>query len=42
MNRKIAEKAGIRKVVQTNIPGIGDEGPSKGYIGFKVDSVTIG
>jgi tetratricopeptide (TPR) repeat protein len=41
VNRKIAEKAGIRKVVQTNIPGIGDEGPSKGYIGF-ADSVTIG
>jgi tetratricopeptide (TPR) repeat protein len=41
LNRRIAEKAGIRKVVQTNISGIGDQGPSKGYIGF-ADSVTIG
>ena len=41
LNRKIAEKARVRRVVQTNIPGIGDQGASTGYIAY-ADSVTIG
>ena len=41
LNRKIAEKAGIKKLVQTHIRGIGDRGPAGGYIGY-ADSIQIG
>jgi tetratricopeptide (TPR) repeat protein len=41
VGRKIAEKAGIKRVVQTNIRGIGDKGDASGYVGF-ADSVRIG
>lgn len=41
VNRKIAEKAGIKPVVETKIAGIGDKGSASGYIGF-ADSVRIG
>jgi tetratricopeptide (TPR) repeat protein len=41
VNGKIAEKAGIKRVVQTDIRGIGDKGSASGYVGF-ADSVRIG
>jgi hypothetical protein len=41
VNGKVAEKAGIKRVVQTDIKGIGDKGSASGYVGF-ADSVRIG
>jgi tetratricopeptide (TPR) repeat protein len=41
VDRKVAEKAGIQRIVQTDIRGIGDKGDANGYIGF-ADSVRIG
>jgi tetratricopeptide (TPR) repeat protein len=41
INRKIAEKAGIKRVVQTDVGGIGDKGPASGYVGY-ADSIAIG
>lgn len=41
VNGKFAEKAGIKRVVQTDIKGIGDKGSASGYVGF-ADSVRIG
>jgi tetratricopeptide (TPR) repeat protein len=41
VNRKLAEKAGIKPLVQTNIKGIGDKGAAAGYVGY-ADSVKIG
>jgi predicted aspartyl protease len=41
VDRKIAEKAGIQEVRQTTIGGIGDRGPSGGYIA-RASSIQIG
>ena len=41
VDRKVAEKAGIRKVFQTTIGGIGDKGDAHGYVGY-ADSINIG
>jgi tetratricopeptide (TPR) repeat protein len=41
INSKLAEKAGIRQIVQREIKGIGDKGPAGGYVGY-ADSITIG
>lgn len=41
VDRRIAEKAGIRRVVETKIGGIGDKGDANGYIGY-ADSIQIG
>jgi tetratricopeptide (TPR) repeat protein len=41
IDRKIAEKAGIKQIVQTSIRGVGDQGPAPGYIGT-ADSIQIG
>lgn len=41
VDRKVAEKAGVRKIVQTHIGGIGDKGDVSGYIGY-VESIKIG
>lgn len=41
VDRKVAEKAGIKQIVQTSIGGIGDQGPMPGYIGT-ADSIQIG
>jgi hypothetical protein len=34
VNGKVAEKAGIKRVVQTDIKGIGDKGSASGFVGF--------
>jgi tetratricopeptide (TPR) repeat protein len=41
VDRKIAEKAGIKRVVETSIGGIGDQGNAAGYTGY-ADSIKIG
>jgi len=41
VNRKVAEKAGIKPLIQTEIKGIGDKGGAGGYIGY-ADSIKIG
>jgi tetratricopeptide (TPR) repeat protein len=41
VNRKIAEKAGIKPVADVNLKGIGDRGAAAGYIGY-ADSIKIG
>jgi len=41
INRRVAEKAGIKPVVRTEINGIGDKGGSSAYIGI-ADSIKIG
>ena len=41
INKRAAEKAGIKPVVQTKIRGIGDKGPMGGYVGY-ADSIKIG
>lgn len=41
VNRKIAEKAGIQRVLEHRVRGIGDKGPASGYIGY-ADSIKIG
>jgi len=41
INRKAAEKAGIKPVVGTKIQGIGDKGPVGGYVGY-ADSIKVG
>lgn len=41
VHRKIAEQAGIKPLVQTDLKGIGDKGAAAGYIGY-ADSVKIG
>jgi tetratricopeptide (TPR) repeat protein len=41
IDRKIAEKAEIKPVAQTDVKGIGDKGGSGGYIGY-ADSIKIG
>lgn len=41
LDRKIAEKAGLKKIVKTDILGIGDRGPVEGYVA-QADSIRIG
>jgi tetratricopeptide (TPR) repeat protein len=41
IDRKIAEKAEIKPVAQTDVKGIGDKGGASGYIGY-ADSIKIG
>jgi tetratricopeptide (TPR) repeat protein len=41
INSKIAEKAGVKQIVEHEVKGIGSKGPAGGYIGY-ADSVTIG
>jgi tetratricopeptide (TPR) repeat protein len=41
VDRKIAEKAGIQRVLEQKVRGIGDKGPASGYIGY-ADSIKIG
>jgi Flp pilus assembly protein TadD len=41
INSKIAEKAGVKPIVEHDVKGIGSQGPAGGYIGY-ADSVTIG
>jgi predicted aspartyl protease len=41
LDRKVAEKAGIKRIVEATIGGIGDKADSSGYIGL-ADTVQIG
>ena len=41
INSKIAEKAGVQRIVEHDVKGIGSKGPAGGYVGY-ADSVTIG
>jgi len=41
IDRKVAEKAGIQRIVKGNVSGIGDKGAAAGYFG-RADSVKIG
>ncbi|HEV2194311.1 MAG TPA: aspartyl protease family protein [Candidatus Acidoferrum sp.] len=41
VSRKIAEKAGIKQIAETDVHGIGDKGTVKSFIGT-ADSITIG
>ena len=41
VSRKIAEKAGIKPIAETDVHGIGDKGTVKSFIG-RADSITIG
>ncbi|HEY6328863.1 MAG TPA: aspartyl protease family protein [Blastocatellia bacterium] len=40
VNRKIAEKAGVKRIADIGLGGIGDKGEAQGYIGY-VDSITV-
>jgi tetratricopeptide (TPR) repeat protein len=41
VNNKIAERAGVQRVVEQNVKGIGDAGGADGYVGY-VDAIQIG
>lgn len=41
INRKMAERAGVKPLVQTKMEGIGDKGPMSGYVGY-ADSIKVG
>ncbi len=41
IDKKIADKAGVKRIVEQNATGIGDKGPAAGYIGF-ADSIRVG
>ncbi|HEY6331622.1 MAG TPA: retropepsin-like aspartic protease [Blastocatellia bacterium] len=41
LDRKVAEKAGIKPVAESQATGIGDRGAAAGYVGY-AESVTIG
>jgi tetratricopeptide (TPR) repeat protein len=41
INSKIAEKAGVKQIVEHDVKGIGSKGPAGGYIGY-ADSVILG
>lgn len=41
INKRMAEKAGVKSVVQTRLEGIGDKGPVGGYVGY-ADSIKVG
>ena len=41
INKRMAEKAGVKPLVQTKMEGIGDKGPMNGYVGYAT-SVKVG
>jgi tetratricopeptide (TPR) repeat protein len=41
IDRKLAEKAGVQRVAESSLRGVGDKGAVKGYIGH-VDKIQIG
>lgn len=41
IDRKIAEKAGVKRIVEQNTKGIGDQGAAAGYVGF-ADTLQVG
>ena len=41
IDKKVADKAGIKKIAESDVRGIGDKGAAAGYFGF-VDSIQIG
>lgn len=41
IDRKLAEKAGVKQIIQTTVRGIGDQGPAAAFVG-KADSIRIG
>ena len=41
INKRTAEKAGVKPVMQTKLRGIGDKGPVGGYVGY-ADSIKVG
>ena len=41
INRKMAERAGIKQLASTKIGGLGDKGDSEGHLGY-ADSIKIG
>ena len=41
INRRMAEKAGVRSVIKNTMQGIGDKGPMTGYVGY-ADSIKVG
>ena len=41
INKKMAERAGVRPIVDTKIEGIGDKGPVEGFVGY-ADSIKVG
>jgi len=41
INRRMAEKAGVKPLVQNRMEGIGDKGPLNGYVGY-ADSIKVG
>jgi tetratricopeptide (TPR) repeat protein len=41
IDRRIAEKAGVKSIVETHINGIGDSGPAAGFVG-RANKIQIG
>lgn len=41
INKRMAERAGVKPVVETRMSGIGDKGPMAGYVGY-ADSIKVG
>jgi predicted aspartyl protease len=41
INKRLAQKAGVKPLVQTQVSGIGDHGPMGGFVGF-ADSIKVG
>ena len=41
INKKMAEKAGVKSQVETKMEGIGDKGPMAGFVGY-ADSIKVG
>jgi tetratricopeptide (TPR) repeat protein len=41
INRRMAEKAGVKPLVQNRMEGIGDNGPMNGFVGY-ADSIKVG
>lgn len=41
INKKTAQKAGVKPIVQTRLEGIGDKGPVGGFVGY-ADSIKVG
>jgi tetratricopeptide (TPR) repeat protein len=41
LDQKIAAKAGIKKIAGNDVRGVGDKGPTEGYLGY-ADSIQIG
>jgi tetratricopeptide (TPR) repeat protein len=41
VDSKVAQRAGIKQVVESKSKGVGDSGPARGYLGY-ADSITVG